>query len=136
MALDTNVLVRFVVQDDASQLATARGLIARYVSRGQALFVPLSVWLELEWVLRSRYRFSKDQVLHALAQLLAARELSFENEAALELALLHYRQGVADFSDCVHAALAAQAGCRPFWTFDEKAARLPGARRLLAEPFA
>lgn len=136
MALDTNMLVRFVVQDDADQLTMARRLIARYVDRGRSLFVPLSVWLELEWVLRSRYRFTKDQVLHALAQLLAARELSFENEAALELALLYYRQGVADFSDCVHAALVAQAHRQPFWTFDEKASRLAGARCLLAEPFA
>lgn len=52
-ALDTNVLVRYIVQDDAAQLAAAKRLISRFVTEGAALFVPLTVVLELEWVLRS-----------------------------------------------------------------------------------
>ncbi|KAB2944396.1 MAG: twitching motility protein PilT, partial [Burkholderiaceae bacterium] len=51
-ALDTNVLVRYVVEDDAKQLAAARRLIRRCINEGRALFVPVTVTLELEWVLR------------------------------------------------------------------------------------
>ena len=62
--LDTNVLVRYVVEDDSGQLAAARRLIKRCVSDGQSLFVPVTVTLELEWVLRASFGYSKDDVLH------------------------------------------------------------------------
>ncbi|MCK7494419.1 MAG: hypothetical protein MZW92_26990 [Comamonadaceae bacterium] len=58
-ALDTNVLVRYVVQDDAAQLAAAKRLISRCVAEGLALFVPVTVVLELEWVLRSSFGFGE-----------------------------------------------------------------------------
>lgn len=77
-ALDTNVLVRYVVRDDAAQLAVARALIRRCVEREQTLFVPVTVLLELEWVLRSAYGFAKDRVIHVVAALLSAAELRFE----------------------------------------------------------
>lgn len=83
-ALDTNVLVCFLVEDDPAQLAAARKLFAKCVRAGQSLFVPVTVFLELEWVLRAGFGFSKLEVLHALAQLLAAVELSFESESAIE----------------------------------------------------
>ncbi|MDO5289652.1 MAG: type II toxin-antitoxin system VapC family toxin [Pseudomonadota bacterium] len=129
-ALDTNVLVRYLVRDDARQLETARALMAAAVQRGEVLWVPISVMLELEWVLRARYGFAKDDVLGALGALLGAVELAFQNESALEVALALYRQGRADFSDCVHVALAHQAGQAPLWTFDKAAAKLEGARWL------
>lgn len=129
-ALDTNVLVRYLVRDDAAQLASARRLVRRCIDAGQALFVPVSVSLELEWVLRSTFGFAKEDVIRTLSQLLSSAELSFESEGALELALLLYRKGPADYSDCVHVALAAQAGERPLWTFDKAASRVDGARLL------
>jgi predicted nucleic-acid-binding protein len=129
-ALDTNVLVRFLVQDDATQLAAARKLIGRCVNEGKTLFIPISVSLELEWVLRSNFGFTKGVVLHTLSQLLSSAELGFESEAALELALVRYRDGTADYADCVHAALATLAGEAPLWTFDKSAAKLDGARLL------
>ena len=129
-ALDTNILVRYVVQDDSAQLAAAKRLITRCVEEGQSLFVPVTVMLELEWVLRSSFEFRKDDVIHVVSSLLSATELSFESEHALEVALHLFREGTADFADCMHVALASQAGEQPLWTFDKRAARISGAALL------
>lgn len=129
-ALDTNVLVRYVVEDDAVQLAAAKRLIRRCVDEGLALFVPVTVVLELEWVLRSSFGFAKDAVLLTLSSLFSAAELTFESERALEVALQLFRKGSADFADCLHVALATQAGEQPLWTFDKGAAKVSGARLL------
>ena len=131
-ALDTNVLVRYIVQDDARQLAAARRLICRCVAEGSTLFVPVTVVLELEWVLRSGFEFGKDDVLLALSSLFSAADLSFESERALEVALQLFRKGSAGFADCLHVALATQAGEQPLWTFDKAAAKVNGARLLTA----
>lgn len=127
-ALDTNVLVRYVVHDDDAQLAAARRLIRKAVSRGDALFVPVTVTLELEWVLRASFEFPKDQVMKVLSTLFSATELHFQSERALEVALALYRNGSADFADCLHIALAAQAEALPLCTFDKRAAKVSGAR--------
>ena len=129
-ALDTNVLVRYVVGDDAIQLATAKRLISRSVADGETLFISVTVVLELEWVLRSSFGFGKDDVMLTLSSLFAAAELSFQDERALEVALQLFREGSADFADCLHVALGAQAGEQPLWTFDKGAARVNGARLL------
>jgi predicted nucleic-acid-binding protein len=130
-ALDTNILVRYIVQDDSNQLIAAQRLIRKCVSEQLTLFVPITVTLELEWVLRSNFEFTKAQTVGALSDLFAAAELSFESERALEVALDLYRSRPADFADCVHIALAAQAGEQPLWTFDKAAARIPGAQIVL-----
>jgi len=131
-ALDTNVLVRYLVEDDAVQVATARRFIRRCVTEGQALFIPVTVSLELEWVLRSNFGFGKDAVVQTLSDLLSSTELSFESERALEVALLLYKEGSADYSDCLHIALAVEAGEQPLWTFDKVASKVDGARLLSA----
>jgi predicted nucleic-acid-binding protein len=129
-ALDTNALVRYVVEDDAAQLAAAKRLIRKCVSEGQTLFVPVTVTLELEWVLRSSFEYAKDEVMQVLSSLFSAAELTFESERALEVALQLYRKGPADFADCLHVALAAQAGELPLWTFDKRAAKVNGAQSI------
>ena len=129
-ALDTNVLVRYIVQDDEAQLAAARRLIRKCVAEGQTLFIPVTVTLELEWVLRASFGYDKDEVMDALSSLFSAAELSFESERALEVALQLYRNGTADFADCLHIALAAQAGESPLWTFDQRAAKVDGAQTM------
>lgn len=129
-SLDTNVLVRYVVQDDSGQLAAAKRLIGRCVADGQSLFVPVTVTLELEWVLRANFEYEKDDVLRVLSNLFSAAELTFESERALEVALQLYREGSADFADCLHIALASEAGERPLWTFDKGAAKVIGAQLL------
>jgi predicted nucleic-acid-binding protein len=129
-ALDTNVLVRYVVQDDSGQLAAAKRLIGRCVAEGQSLFVPVTVALELEWVLRASFGYVKDDVLQVLSTLFSAAELTFESERALEVALQLHREGSADFAGCLHIALATEAGEQPLWTFDKGAAKVIGAQLL------
>ena len=129
-ALDTNVLVRFLVQDDVAQLSAARRLIGRCIRENESLFVPATVSLELEWVLRSNYGFTKADIVRVLSQLLSSTELSFEAESALEIALATYSETRADYADCLHLALAVQAGQQPLWTFDRTASKLEGARLL------
>ena len=129
-ALDTNILVRFLVEDDPAQLAAAKKLIAKCIRAGVKLFVPVTVSLELESVLRSNFGFGKFAVVQTLSQLLSSAELSFESEGAVEVALALYGQGAADYSDCLHVALASGAGEHPFWTFDQAASKVDGARLL------
>lgn len=131
-ALDTNVLIRFLVQDDAAQLAAARKLIRKCVNEGETLFVPVTVSLELEWVLRSNFKFEKQAVVQTLSDLLSSTEMSFESEGALEVALVQYSQTSADYSDCLHVALATAANSGPLWTFDKAAAKVDGAKLLTA----
>lgn len=129
-ALDSNVLVRYLVQDDPVQGELAARLINRGVRAGGPLFVPVTVLLELEWVLRSAFGFDKTDVLHSLSRLIGSFELAFQAEGAVEIALVQYEHGVADFADCLHAALAGEAGEAPLWTFDKAAAKVTGARLL------
>lgn len=129
-ALDTNVLIRYIVRDDSAQLAAARRLIRKCVSEQHALFVPVTVTLELEWVLRSSFGYDKLETIRVLSDLFSAAELSFESEQALEVALELHRRSAADFADCLHIALAAQAGEQPLWTFDKPAAKVGGASLL------
>lgn len=130
-ALDTNVLVRWLVQDDEQQTEQVAVLFQQTLRQSDRLFVPVTVALELEWVLRSRYRFAKDAVILALDSLLGAMELDFQHEPAVEWALWHYRRpGAPDFADCVHTALAEHTGHGPLLTLDRRAAKLDGARRV------
>lgn len=129
-ALDTNVLVRLLVQDDARQSEAARKFVQKAVDAGEALFVPVTVTLELEWVLRSGFGFRKTEVVSVLSWLLSSVEMSFESEGAIEVAVILYSQGSADFADCLHVSLAARAGHKPLWTFDKAASKVEGAQLL------
>lgn len=129
-ALDTNILLRFLLQDDAAQSQAATRLVNAAVAAGQTLYLPISVTLELEWVLRSRFKLDKAAVAQTFSGLLDAVELRFEAMGALEWALSQYESSSADFADCIHAALAAQAGELPLWTFDKGAGKLHGAQLL------
>jgi predicted nucleic-acid-binding protein len=126
LGIDTNVVVRLVVADDAEQTRRARKLIDQALGREEPVLVSLLVLLESEWVLRSRYGFSREALLSIFRALLEARELLFEDEPALEEALFHWRNSACGFSDCLITAHNRQMGCRATATFDGKAARLPG----------
>jgi predicted nucleic-acid-binding protein len=126
LGIDTNVVVRLVVTDDAEQTRRARRLVEQTLSRDEPVLISLLVLLESEWVLRSRYGFSRDSILGIFRALLEARELSFEDEPALEEALFHWKDSACGFSDCLIAAHNRQIGCSATATFDSKAARLPG----------
>lgn len=129
-ALDTNVLVRWLVDDDRHQSARVLALFESMRSSGTRLFVPSTVVLELEWVLRSRYAFDKPTVLMTFTALLETQELDFQSEQALERALHLFRHGNADFADCLHSAQCSSADRAPMLSFDARAARLPGVELL------
>lgn len=128
--LDTNVLVRWLVDDDPRQSAEALKLFESVRAAGLRLFVPSTVVLELEWVLRSRYGFDKPAILQTFNALLEAQEIDWSSEEALERALHLFRQGNAEFADCLHAGECASADRAPMLSFDAKAARLPGVELL------
>ncbi|NOT85673.1 MAG: type II toxin-antitoxin system VapC family toxin [Methylococcaceae bacterium] len=117
IALDTNVLARLVVNDDKVQAKEAANLI----DSGVALFVPLTVMLELEWVLRGAYRLDVAAVLRTFEHLLSIRNISFERQANIEQALKHYAQGF-DFADALHHS--ATVDCTGLASFDKKFEKL------------
>lgn len=129
-SVDTNVLVRLLTQDDAMQAQAVDRLIARHRKKGELLFVPITVMLELEWVLRSRLEQSKAQLITTFSALLTMVELSFESEDAVEQALADFEDGNADFGEYLHLAISRKIGALPFWTFDRKASRTQGAKSL------
>jgi predicted nucleic-acid-binding protein len=126
LGIDTNVVVRLVVSDDAEQTRRARKLVEQAVTRDEPVLVSLLVLLESEWVLRSRYGFNRESLLGIFRALLESRELSFEDEPALEEALFRWKDSACEFFDCLIVAHNRQVGCRATATFDGKAARLPG----------
>lgn len=130
-SLDTNVLVRWLIDDDAVQTARVQKLLSSVEIAYRSFFIPCTVTLELEWVLRSRYQFDKVMLLQIFNALLETQELQLESEAAVEWALHLYREGFADFADCLHAGLSATSGHAPLLTFDQKAAKLPGIELIV-----
>ena len=128
--LDTNVLVRWLLDDDAHKTARAEKLFEAARASESMLLVPATVVLELEWALRSRYRFDKATVLGTFNALLETQELEFQSEPGLERALHLYRLGAAEFADCLHTGLCSAADQAPLLTFDERAARLANVQPL------
>jgi len=128
-SLDTNVLVRFLVADDPSQFRQACGLIKSVIDE-QSLWVPTSVIVELEWVLRSLYEFNKDDIIETFVMLLEARELTFQDEGVLEVAVNLYTEHNTDFADCLHLASSFIYEQTPLWTFDRKLSRLPATEHM------
>jgi predicted nucleic-acid-binding protein len=129
-SLDTNILVRLIAQDDARQALAVDRLLSQHALRGELLFVAVTVVLELEWVMRSRYRRSKAEIIQLFGALLSTVELCFEAEDAVEQALIEYETGGADFGEYLHLALSRKHIALPFMTFDQKAAKAKGAEIL------
>lgn len=128
-SLDTNVLVRYLVADDRGQYEMARTFIEEAV-HDESLFIPLSVAVELEWVLRSLYEADKSTILTTFNRLLETREIEFHEESSIEICLSLYAESNADFADCLHVASAYSNERVPLITFDRKASRLVNAQLL------
>ena len=124
LGIDTNVFVRLLVSEDAEQTRRARKLIEQCAVREESVLVSLLILIEAEWVLQSRYELGKGSLLSLFRAALAARELTFEDEPAVEEALFHWKESACGFSDCLIAAHNRQLGCRVTATFDAKVARL------------
>lgn len=129
IGLDTNVLVRFLVQDEPEQAAAAIALISS-LSETEPGFVGREVLVELVWVLERAYDLPRGDIAQALDGLLEARELVVETADRAAIAVDRYRKGGPGFSDQMIALAGQGAGCRETATFDRKAAGLPGMRLL------
>jgi predicted nucleic-acid-binding protein len=131
IALDTNVLVRFLVQDDPAQGATARRVIASLAANVPG-FIGREVMVELVWVLERAYGFARAEVAAAIGGLLAALEIEVEAADDVGAALFRYRDEGFGFADLMIAAAARRAGASKLVTFDRKAARIEGVELLEA----
>lgn len=116
IALDSTVLARLVTNDDAQQGHQAVQLI----DSREAFFVPLTVSLELEWILRSLYKLEVNTIANAFEGLMSIRNLSFQNDADLSAALALYLKGM-DFAGALH--LVSSKNCERLMTFDMRFAQ-------------
>lgn len=130
ISLDTNVLLRFLVPDRRGQVEAARRLLVEEMSVGRPGFISREVTLELAWVLKSSYGFTREQIATAMNDLLLSAFLEVEAAEDVAESAREYRRGGADFADRMIAAAARRAGAVPLYTFDRKAARLPGVTLL------
>ena len=129
IALDTNVLVRFLVNDEPRQSAAARALLAE-LTADRPGFVCREVAVELSWVLDRAYGFSRDRIATVLEELVGTEALQFEAADDVIRSAEGYRRGGAGFSDQMIVAAARRSGADALYTFDRQAAQLRGAALL------
>jgi predicted nucleic-acid-binding protein len=125
IGLDTNVLVRYIMQDDPRQSARATTLIES-LDVDRPGFVGVVSIVELYWVLTSCYDLTNEQVRQALNLLLRTRQIVVDRADQVLRALRIFETGKADFADCLIERVAASAGCEKTMTFDMSAARHAG----------
>jgi len=118
IALDTNVLVRFLVEDDKAQSAKAAKLVARAVSEDEPLFVSDVVVCETVWVLSAAYRVPRAEIGEILGRLYVATHLRFHDVDRLARALEAFNAGKGDYADYVIREQARAVGCEEVATFD------------------
>jgi len=126
IALDTNVVVRFLVEDDENQSRLASRLIRGAIERKEPLFICDIVMCETVWVLSSAYRFSRREIVGALIELLRARAVVFDSTDRLARALEAYSSGKGDFADYLIREHARTAGADTVATFDRSLLRERG----------
>jgi predicted nucleic-acid-binding protein len=114
--LDTNILVRYLTQDDPNQTEIAN----REIQDGLSFFITSIVMCELVWVLETAYNYSRQEIISALDQILLIYQFKFENKSLLQSALDNYRSEKGDFSDHLIAQIGKQAGCTETLTFDKE----------------
>lgn len=128
--LDTNVLVRYLTQDDPDQARRANAVVAERTSGGQRCFVGPIVLCELTWVLREAYGRAKADLVKTLDLILATKQLEIGDKDLVREALDAYRAGRADFADYLIGAGHRQAGCAETVTFDRRLGGASGFRVL------
>ena len=129
IGLDTNILVRYIVQDDPHQTATAVAFMDSLTSQNQG-FVSLVTVAELCWVLNRTYKLSRIEFSGALQILLDSDELLIEGNDLVKEALRLFSKSKADFDDCLIERCSRAAGCTSIATFDKNAAKALGMQLL------
>jgi predicted nucleic-acid-binding protein len=124
IGLDTNLLVRYLTQDDAAQSKQAARIIDAAIEADEDLYLNHIVVCELTWVLSRAYGYAKDELLGVLEKILAAGQFAFEDKGSLWRALEAFRSSSADFADGLIGVKNSTAGCRTTVTLDRAAAGL------------
>lgn len=130
VGLDTNVVLRYLLQDDPKQTRHANQIFDQ-LSEQNLGFISLVTVLEIVWVLRSLLQQNPSQIASHLENLLTADSLEVQNEQQVFEAVFALKSGSGEFEDALIGALNAWAGCSHTLTFDRKAARLPRFRAIL-----
>ena len=125
IGLETNVLVRYIMQDDAKQARRAAALIESLTPERPG-FISVVALVELVWVLESVYTLTRAQIAQALQTLLSIEVWTIERAIAVSSALRGYANGKVDFADRVIERVGASAGCECTMTFDRDAAKAGG----------
>ena len=129
IGLDTNILVRYLTQDDPDQSRKATEIIERRLTEENPGFVSIVAMVEIVWVLDRAYGFSAREIAAAVERMLQTDVLAVEHEREVFTAMIALKNGQGTFADAVIAALGARANCSCTLTFDQKALRLPGFER-------
>jgi predicted nucleic-acid-binding protein len=130
IGLDTNVLVRYLAQDDPAQSAKATELIERKLTEAEPGFISVVAMAEMAWVLERAYALADLEIAAAIEGALQADVLVVENEQEVFSAMIALKEGRGSFADALIGALSAKAGCSRTLTFDRRAQRLEGFELL------
>jgi predicted nucleic-acid-binding protein len=123
IGLDTNILLRYLAQDDPRQSRRATEIIEHRLTESAPGFVSLVTVLEVVWVLKSLYKRSRQEIANDVEMILAADTLEVQNEQEVYHAVVALRNGAGTFEDALIGALGIWRGCSATLTFDEKAAQ-------------
>ena len=126
IALDTNVLVRFLVEDDADHAELAKALLQRAIDSEEPCYVSDVVLCELVWVLERRYKLARNEVCLGLRRLVHAQHLLFSSVESLSRALEAYEKARGDFADYIIREHARANGCVAVATFEKDLLKEPG----------
>jgi predicted nucleic-acid-binding protein len=118
IGVDTNVLVRYLTQDDLDQARAVDALVSECAKNAVRLHIDDVVFCEMVWVLRAAYRFDRTTIASALEKILDTALFSFEDRDLLRRAVAQYREGDGDYADYVIGARNARSGCDATATFD------------------
>jgi predicted nucleic-acid-binding protein len=124
--LDTNILIRYLTQDDPIQSPQATEIIERRLTRERPGFVSLVTMAEIVWVLGSVYELAGGEIADTVERMLQADTLMVQNEQQIFTAMISLRRGWGGFADALIGALGVWAGCESTLTFDKNALRLTG----------
>ena len=129
IALDTNILVRYITQDIPEQAGTAESLLDQ-LTPSRPGFVSREVALEIVWVLERSYKFSRTQIVEVLTTMIGAENLVVEFDEDIARATIIYEQSGTDFSDLAILMASKRVGCEMLFTFDRRFARMDGVTLL------
>jgi predicted nucleic-acid-binding protein len=131
VGLDTNVILRYLLQDDPKQAALANHIVDRVLSSRNPGFISLVTILEIVWVLRSLLQQTPTEIAAHLEHLLAADSFEVQNEQQVFEAAFALKRRTGEFEDALIGALNAWAGCPHTLTFDKRALRMPYFRPIV-----